>query len=128
MSNSETRVANLRLARNSPETGMFAVLAAQAVRKTRREGSNDVLADAARLLADAMDAYFRRGRPEDDDIYSDLVALALDRIEWCPSALSFVQDAMEAEPCCGGFSVAAVPDSPADLETSDAESLTGESR
>ena len=98
VTSNETRIANKRLAQPNWETGMFATMAVQALRTSHRKGSEDVLVDSMRLLADSLEAYFKRGRPRDDDLYSDLVDLALDRIDWCCVAHPFVQDALDAEP------------------------------
>lgn len=94
----ETRAAVQRLSGNNDESGMFAVLAAQAVRKMQRERSRNVLNDATQLLADVMAAHFRRRLPDRDDLYADLAALALDRIDWSEVARLFTEDALAAEP------------------------------
>ena len=97
MINNETGAAEMRLNQANVLSDNMIAFATQAVRKVMRDGSTNVMADATDLAADAMEELVQRERLRDDDLYSDMLAIALDRVDWGHIARSFVRDASEAE-------------------------------
>ena len=115
MINNETGAAEMRLNQANVLSDNMIAFATQAVRKVMRDGSTNVMADATELAADAMEELVQKERLKDDDLYSDLLAIAIDRVDWRHIARSFVKDASEAE--APGYS-----DPPAQLEPSSSPS------
>ncbi len=100
MLNSETSAAKRHLTRGNEMSATFANSAVHALRQAQIEGVSDLPGGATKRLADAMRAYCNRHRPKDEDLFFELLTVALERVDWLPIARMFVEDAWEAERSC----------------------------